>query len=162
MDQIVMNKLSNRLNTLLELCPSSNIYADIGCDHGYITLNLLQCNKAKKVFAIDIHPDSLLKAYILLKDNNLLDKAEFLVSDGFKALSQENRNLIDCAIIAGMGGQEIIKILNIYQPSKLVLQPMKNSFELRQYLQENGYFINKDFIIKDKDKFYDFIYCYKG
>lgn len=159
MGQIVMNKISNRLKEIINLCKKEKVYADIGCDHGYVTLELLKQQKAQTVYAIDIHKDSLLKTKKLLEQNQLDDKAVFLVSDGFKEIP--SKQTINCAVIAGMGGQEIIKILSYYAPKKLILQPMKNSYELRKYLINNNYFIEKDFIFEEKNKFYDIISCRK-
>ena len=162
MEQTVMNKLSKRIKELINLCGKHKVYADIGCDHGYITLELLKQNKAEKVYAVDIHSKSLDKTKILLEENKLESNAEFIVSDGFTKLYNNAKSSIDCAVIAGIGGKETIKILQQYQPNHLVLQPMKNVYELRIFLVNNGYFIEKDYLFKEKNKFYDFISCKKG
>ena len=157
-----MNKLSLRLTELVNLCPNAQVYADIGCDHGYVTLELISQGKAQHVIAVDIHAKSLNKTKELLAKNNLSNKSTLIVSDGFKELSKQQLECIDCAVIAGMGGQEIIKILDVFQPKCLILQPMKNSCDLRKYLVKKQYFIEKDYLFKEKNKFYDIISCFKG
>ena len=68
------------------------------------------------------------------------------------------------AIISGMGGIEIKKILsnNNIDVKKYVLQPQHNEYDLKDYLIHNNYNIIKDYIIKQKDKFYNIIVCEKG
>lgn len=161
MDQIRMNKVSNRLKTLIKHCEKADVWADIGCDHGYVTLALLKENKANMVYATDIHSESLEKTKILIKNHNLENKVKFCVGDGFLAINQEELANITNCIIAGMGGQEIIKILKVYSPENLVLQPMKNTVELRKFLMQN-YDICKDFVFQEKNKFYNILICKKG
>ncbi len=161
MAPILMNKLSKRLNALISECKNADVWADIGCDHGYVTLSLILQNKANTVYATDIHAESLEKTITLLKNHNKQSKAEFFVGDGFLAIEQNKRNKINSCIIAGMGGQEIIKILKVFQPQHLVLQPMKNIIELREYLIKN-YIIEKDYVLQDKNKFYNILTCTKG
>ena len=151
------NSLSKRLQYLLNICPNFDVYADVGCDHGYIAYNLLKLNKCKFVYCIDIHSKSLEKA-----KNIIISNAKFFCSDGFKKLTQQERNEIDCAIIAGMGGVETINILNEFQPQNFILQPMHNQKELRQYLLDNNYNITLDKMFCEKEKFYCFLVCKKS
>ena len=82
-----------------------------------------------------------------------------VVSDGFDNVGASNASLI-----AGMGGKEIIEILKRAQnlPDVLVLQPMKNTPEVRKTLVELGYKIVSDYIFKAEQKYYDLIYCERG
>ena len=156
------NKISKRIKFLIDLCPNFKTYADIGCDHGYTALNLIQTKKCKFVYCVDIHLLSLEKAKILFQNNNIQDKAKFYCCDGFCDLTKQERDEIDCAVIAGMGGIETIKILDIYKPQNLVLQPMHNQKELREYLIKNNYTIKKDIVFSEKNKFYTFLLCEKS
>ena len=133
---IHMNKLSKRIKTLINECKEAEVWADIGCDHGYVTLELIKQNKAKKVIATDIHAESLGKTKKLLAKHNLQNFADYYVGDGFNAIPENDRIKINSCIIAGMGGNEIMKILSIFKPQKLVLQPMRNEKELRNFLTE--------------------------
>lgn len=91
--------------------------------------------------------------------NNLTKKearAEFLCQNGLGWVRA------DCAVIAGMGGMEIIEILRsaVCLPEKLVLQPMKNADKVRLYAQ-NHYTIVTDYLFYDK-KYYNLLYMEKG
>ncbi|MDD4832620.1 MAG: class I SAM-dependent methyltransferase [Clostridia bacterium] len=138
--------LTLRQKNIVELLPKCDILADVGCDHGKIGYAALVTSIAKKVYFIDISRDSLLKAEKLCASKNF--NAEFICQDGLGKIQA------DCAVIAGMGGQEIIEIIKNaeYLPQILVLQPMKNSDILREYVQKQ-YKIEKDYLFFDK-KYY--------
>lgn len=154
--------IGERLESIVELCPTTNIIADIGCDHGYVTSELVLENKAKMVVATEKSKDCLLKAVALADSINISPFISFRLGDGFEALTKYDK--INCAVIAGMGGMEIIKILQ-KRPHKLtnfVLQPMTDVVALRQYLIENNLQIVVDKLVKEKDKFYNVITVTKG
>ncbi len=149
--------MTKRLNELFSLITSCRLFADVGCDHGFISQLVLENDKANKVIISDVSKKSLKKAETLLKGYG--DRVESIVSDGFEGY-------IDCpdqAIIAGMGGEEIIKILSKtkFFIDKLILNPMKNVEKVRRFLIEKGYKIVKDYTILD-GKYYDIIVCEKG
>lgn len=151
-----MIKLCKRLQELANLCDSCNTIADIGSDHGKLPCYLLQNNKANFAIVTDISKLSLNKAVNLLKENNLENKADFIVTNGFNNIDKN----IDIAIVAGMGGMEIIKILkNIPKFIKtILLQPQTDAYFLRKYITEElSFCITKDKIISSGDKYYDII-----
>lgn len=150
--------MDDRLSVLYSLISSGDVFADVGCDHGFISEKVLENNKFKKVIISDISEKSLNKAKKLLE--RFGDRVISYVSDGF------NNYLIkpDEAIIAGMGGEEIIKILSnsLFRVDKLVLSPQKNSSSVREYLLNNGYHLDLDYTIFVKGKYYDVIKCSTG
>ncbi|MBQ9781981.1 MAG: SAM-dependent methyltransferase, partial [Clostridia bacterium] len=119
--------MTKRLNELFSLIKSCDLFADVGCDHGFISQMVLDFGKAKKVIISDVSKKSLQKAEHLLKDYG--NRVQSFVSDGFNGYDQ----IPDQAIIAGMGGEEIIKILQAskFLPNRLILNPMKNSDKVR-------------------------------
>lgn len=148
---------SKRIQNIVSVLPKCNILADVGCDHGYVGIEALVQDKANNVVFCDISDCSLQKA----KQNcpqNLLKRASFICADGIPQTCQ-----CDCAVIAGMGGLEIISILShtIYLPRFLVLQPMKNAFELRKFLVSN-YIIETDSLFFDGNKYYNLISATMG
>ena len=94
--------MTKRLETLLSLIPQCGIFADIGCDHGYIANAMLLRRKCERVIVSDISAECLKKAETLLSQN-FPDKFTAVVSDGF-----DNVGFADCALIAGMGGDIIV------------------------------------------------------
>lgn len=150
--------MSKRFNILLSLIPDCRVFADVGCDHGYIAYEMLKNRKCDRVIASDISAECLQKAETLLR-GTFPDKYTAVVSDGF-----ENVGNCDCALIAGMGGDTISDILAAAAgrlPEYLVLQPMKNSQRVRRDLVSLGYEILRDYTFRD-GKFYDVILAKKG
>ena len=82
--------------------------ADIGCDHGYVCVELIKNNKVKKAIASDISYPSLKKTIDFVKVNKIEDKVETRVGDGLDVLKIDE---VDSMIIAGMGGVLISEIL---------------------------------------------------
>lgn len=151
--------MTDRLNLIFEQLHSCEVFADIGCDHGYIAKAMLDSGKCKKAIVSDISAECLKKAEKLLFEYINLGLATSVVSDGFDKI-----DLCDQALIAGMGGEEIVSILNRCKnlPYRLALQPMKNCDKVRLCAVNIGYKIKKDYTFKASGRFYDFILLEKG
>ncbi len=127
--------------------------ADVGCDHGVLSLEMLTTNRSRFVLATDISAPSLDKTVNLIKQKGLLDRAVFACCDGLPVDACVNQILI-----AGMGGNEIVNILSHFFEQNdtrpiLVLQPMRDYGKVRKFLNLAGYKIIIDRIIFDK-KYY--------
>ncbi|BCS80953.1 tRNA (adenine(22)-N(1))-methyltransferase [Anaerocellum diazotrophicum] len=146
--------ISKRIEGIINLLDRCNTLADIGCDHGYVAVEAIKRKIANKVFAVDINFQPLLKAKELSKKENVDDKIEFLLGNGFDPIEEE----VDEAVIAGMGSENICSILSKAKDrifnTTLVLQPMKDVELLRRWLFENGFDISIEKVIKDKNRFY--------
>ena len=158
-------KRSKRLLKLLELVPSnSKVVFDVGADHGILSALILNTGKSEMVYASDISEKSLNKTEILAKNLGLEEKLRCIVSDGLDNFDKSIES--DMVIIAGMGGNEIVKILTkISDFSKykaFLLQPAQDFYVLRQYLTTSGYEVVKDEIVEDKGKYYTNIICKKS
>ena len=151
--------MTERLTIIFDNIPTCQVFADVGCDHGYLAKAMIESGKAKKVIASDISAKCLEKAKDVLYKEIQNETAECVVSNGF-----ENISFCDCALIAGMGGEEITFILSKAKslPEKLVLQPMKNCDKVRLCAVQVGYRIQKDFVFKSAGKFYDLLVLTKG
>lgn len=154
--------LGERLEAIVDLCPEAHKIGDIGCDHGFVSAELILQDKAEYVVATEKSEECLNKAILLADAINISDFISFRQGDGFEALTKYDK--LNCAIIAGMGGEEIIKILE-GRPKKLydfVLQPMKDAPMLRAYLNQSGFKIEVDKLVKENGKFYDVIKTTRG
>lgn len=131
--------------------------ADIGCDHGILSVYLVKHGLAGRVFAADISAPSLQKAKKLAQQTKT--ELEFFLCDGFSGLPF----MPDAAVIAGIGGDVIARLIAHPQAkTKLVLQPMKDSDVLFQALQENGFCIVKEKIVREDNRFYEVIQAHPG
>lgn len=157
-------KLSNRLLSIVNFVPKNSIVADIGTDHGYIPVYLIENKISKKVIGTDISKGSLDKIIQFIKDKKLQDKIDTRLGDGLETIKPYE---VDTVIIAGMGGLLIRDILQkqkgvTHSIVNFILQPMVASKELRQYLIENNFEIVNEDLIKEDNKYYEVIYAKTG
>ncbi len=133
------------------------MFADVGCDHGYVAEKAIDDGIFDKVIISDISEKCLKKAEERLSVSHT-GKFSAFVSDGFDSLPH-----VDEALISGMGGEVITAMLARREdkPERLVLQPMKNAEKLRLFLINNGYKIARDYTFKDW-KYYHVIVAEKS
>ena len=103
-----MVKLSNRLSAVASFVTDGNVLADVGTDHGYIPIYLLQEKRIKKAIAMDINAGPLQRAKEHIALYGLKDYIETRLSDGVEALMPGEADTI---LIAGMGGGLVMHIL---------------------------------------------------
>ncbi len=148
--------VSKRIQTLCSLLNETDVFADVGCDHGYCTQYMLETGKCQRAIFSDVSKGSLQKAQLLLAPYVEKGVAVGVLGDGFYGVPQS----VGEVLIAGMGGSEILSILTDekygFLPKTFVFQPMLNAEKLRRWLLENGAFITRDFTFQD-GKFYDVI-----
>jgi len=157
--------ISKRLQYIVDMVTYFDTIADIGCDHGYVCIELIKNNKVKKAIASDISYPSLKKTIDFVKVNNIDDRIETRVGDGLDVL---NKDEVDAVIVAGMGGVLISDILkknyNLKFKEKnplLILQPVQQAKDLRYYLYENKFEIVDEDIVFDMGKYYNIIVAKK-
>lgn len=144
-----MEGLSQRLQRAIACLPDCEVIADIGCDHGYAALALVQTGKAKRVIACDISAPSLEKTRRLFNQHHRQEQVELYVCDGLTRAEQAQ-----AALIAGMGGHTIVRILQkdahiARNLERLVLQPSDGANILRAFLARNGYALQGEAIVRD-------------
>ena len=146
--------LGKRLSAVLDEVEGKSL-ADVGCDHGKLSVESLLSGKVERVIACDVSDKSLQKAIDLARQLQI-ENIEFRAGDGLQVIRDGE---VDCVVIAGMGGREMMSILShIPQGIKrLVLSPHKNTIELRRFLSGINAYIVKDYVLKDGAKFYDVI-----
>ena len=154
--------LSTRLENIVTLCDNVSTIADIGCDHGYVSAELILSNKCDRVVATDISERSLNKAIRFCDSLNINSYISFREGDGFNVIYKSDK--VKQAVIAGMGGMEIIKILENkkLKLKNFVLQPMRDVVKLRQYLIDNHYKILYDYLVFEDGIYYNIIKVIKG
>ncbi|WP_024295252.1 tRNA (adenine(22)-N(1))-methyltransferase [Lacrimispora indolis] len=149
-------KLSRRLETIASFVPEGSRVADIGTDHGYIPIHLVQEGKAKHAIAMDVREGPLLRARAHIQEAGLQNYVEVRLSDGLLKLEQ---NEADCVVIAGMGGELMIHILeegrDLWESiSCWVLSPHSELDKVRRFLEEEAFFIWRETMIKEEGKYY--------
>ncbi len=142
----------DRISVICAHIPACRIFADIGCDHGYCTAYVLEKGLCEKAYVSDISAACLKKAETLLHNEIAAGRCMPVCADGLDGVRDA-----DCVLIAGMGGEEIVHILERAPiPERFVLQPMRNTEKVRRHLLARGVHIEADFTFED-GKFYDLI-----
>ena len=142
--------LSNRLLACASFVRPGDRVADIGCDHGYLGLRLLQNGTAESIIAADVNEGPLLSAIHNAEKFGLRGKMRFYLSDGFRNVPRD----FDCAVCAGMGADTMISILEAAlwlrdSRYRLILQCQSKTPMLRQYLSEQGWRIRAESALRD-------------
>ena len=142
--------LSPRLLTCCKFIAPGDRVADVGTDHGYLGIWLLQQGIAGSVIASDIVPGPLSAAERNVEKYGFTDKMKCYLSDGVQSIPRD----FDVLVCAGMGGDTIISILGAahwLKDSKyrLVLQCQSKAALLRHYITDRGWRIAEEAVVRD-------------
>ena len=142
--------LSPRLQVCAGLVAPGDRVADIGCDHGYLSLHLLLSGVASSVIAADINEMPLQSAMRNAEKYGVQDKIRFYLSDGVKSIPHD----FDTLVCAGMGADTMVSILEAApwlrsHQYRLILQCQSKTPMLRQYLSEQGWRITEESVVRD-------------
>lgn len=146
-------RLQPRLQCLADCVPQGTRLADVGTDHGYLPVWLLQNGRIASAIASDINAEPLEHARRTAAEYGVT--LDLRLCPGLDAVAP---NEADTVAIAGMGGETIIAILQDaawdWRGKTLLLQPMTKAELLRRYLAENGFRIASERLVLDKGTIY--------
>lgn len=146
--------LSKRLEQVATMIPQCQTVADVGTDHGFLAVALIEKEIAQQVIAIDVNQGPLESAKGLVKERKLENVIECRLGDG---LAVTTAGEVDCAVICGMGG-ELMQHIIMVGPELLrtyVLQPQSHRRELKQFLVDQGYGIVQEACLVEGNQYYD-------
>ena len=150
--------LDNRLKMCADMISGEGIVCDVGTDHALLAANLITNGKCEKVIASDINEGPLESARKTVEKYGISEKIDLVLSDGLKNVNGEG---VSDIVIAGMGGETIVKILSECQFDlngiRLILQPMTKAEVLRKWLELYGYKIISEKGVAEGEKFYTVI-----
>ena len=149
-------QISKRLRAVADMVPPGTRLADVGTDHGYVPIFLVQNDRILSAVAMDINRGPLERARLHIRQYNLEGRVETRLSDGLEKLLPGEADVI---LIAGMGGMLTVRILeNGWETAKsagaLILQPQSDIREVRLFLKKNGYRIEEENMVEEDGKFY--------
>lgn len=142
--------ISDRLLACADFVRKGARIADVGCDHGYLSIHLLQQGIAVSAVCSDVKEQPLQSARRNAQKYGLQDKMEFHLSDGVQNIPRD----FDTMICAGMGADTMVSILDAAawlkdKKYRLILQCQSKTPMLRQYLSDNGYCIAQEAVLRD-------------
>ncbi len=142
--------LSQRLTQCCAFIPKGAVVADIGCDHGYLSIYLLKNGIAQKVIAADIGEQPLQSAMSNARRFGVEENIQFYLSDGAANIPRDFTHMV----CAGMGADTMIHILENApwlrnEKYNLILQCQSKTPTLRKYLSDTGFAIKEETVLKD-------------
>ncbi|MGN1002632.1 MAG: tRNA (adenine(22)-N(1))-methyltransferase [Oscillospiraceae bacterium] len=146
--------LSKRLACIAGYVAPGSHVIDVGTDHGYIPAYLVENGICERVIASDLRPGPLKRAEMTARNAGVYDKIEFFLCPGLEKCAPDE---VDTVIIAGMGGETIIGILEAAPwalEKELILQPQSKQPELRDWLAGHGCAVRDARLVSDTGRLY--------
>ena len=144
------HNLSTRLLRCTEFVHTGDRVADVGCDHGYLGIYLLQTGLASHIYAGDVNEGPLQSAVLNSEKYGVKDRISFYLSDGVCNFPRD----FDTMVCAGMGADTMVSILENApwlknSAYRLILQCQSKTPYLRKYLSQNGWTIAQESVVRD-------------
>ncbi len=148
--------LSERLKSLTDMVSRGNRVVDVGCDHGFLSIYLVQHGISPGVLAMDVRMGPLSRAREHVAEYGLENYIETRLSDGLLEYKKGEAQSLVCA---GMGGKLMMKILSESEEKakalkELILQPQSELPAFRRFLKAEGYLTLDENILCEEGKFY--------
>lgn len=156
-------QLSTRLAAIASFVPRGSHVIDVGTDHAYIPIYLVEEGLAVSCLATDINKGPLEKAKKNLVAHGI-HHVELMQTNGVEGINPDQGDVL---MISGMGGYLIVDILKRGQAllkniKRLILQPQQDIVEVRKYLHTIGFCIVDETFVKDEEKYYTVIVAEPG
>lgn len=149
-------QLSRRLQALADMVTPGNVVADVGCDHGFLSIFLVERGIAPKVIAADVRRGPLSAARAHVEERGLSTYIELRLSDGLTEFVPGEAQTLVCA---GMGGKLmqsiLLKSIDVTLGFReLILQPQSELRQFRIFLREQGFAVTDENILCEDGKYY--------
>ena len=149
-----MIKISKRLESLTKFISGDDKIIDVGCDHAYLDIYLVQSGIVNQVYVCDVNANAIQNAIDNIEKYELSKNIMPIHGYGIeKAVYYD----VDTLIISGMGAKNMVEIMSspyINRFYKLILQSNNNHDELRRFLASKGFSIAHEEIVEDSKKTY--------
>ena len=154
-----MVNLSKRMEAIVSLVDDNARVCDVGCDHGFVSIALLERKVATHAVLMDVNKGPLEHARENASVYGVSSDTEFILSDG---LQKYTKGLANTLIIAGMGGPLIQRILldsfdKLSDFGTFIFSPQSEISEFRIFLCEKGFMIVDEDMVLEDGKFYQII-----
>lgn len=151
--------MNRRLSAIAACIESGPGFVDVGTDHGYLPAYFAQSGYPGRILASDIKPEPLNAARRTASQAGVEERIEFLLCDGLALCSPD---AVDTIVIAGMGGDAIVKILDEAEwcmdgRYRLILQPMTKAEVVRYWLAYNGFEIKAELLAEEGGSLYQIL-----
>jgi len=157
-------KLGARLRALADFVPKGSKVADIGTDHAYLPIFLLENQIALQAIACDVNEGPYQMAKKAITAAGLAEQIDLRLGNGLMPLSVGE---VDVVTIAGMGGGLMQELLQqsfavVERLQGVILQPMNASAQLRRWIYEQKWHIEAETLVVEDGRLYEVIYALPG
>ena len=157
--------ISKRLELVASFVPQGAILLDVGSDHAYLPIELVERGQIKSAIAGEVVEGPYQSAVKNVEAHSLEEKIQVRLANGLAAFEEEDQ--VSVITIAGMGGRLIARILEegldkLANVERLILQPNNREDDLRIWLQDNGFQIVAESILEEAGKFYEILVVEAG
>jgi tRNA (adenine22-N1)-methyltransferase len=157
-------KLSDRLQTVVDFIPKGYSIADIGSDHAYLPCYTVKKGITPFAVAGEVVEGPYQSALSQVREEQLTDKISVRKGNGLEVIQPGE---VDCITIAGMGGTLISNILEagkdkLVHVKRLILQPNISAISIRQWLIHNDWELKAEEILEEDEKIYEVLVAERG
>ena len=154
-------KISKRLQMVTKMAAPGAFAVDVGCDHGYTAITLVEEKKCAGAVASDVREGPLRAAAANISRAGLSGRIRTVLADGIPE-NPENYLPADMPaflVVTGMGGQLILRILReagsgLLRFSEMILGPQSEIPMVRRELPALGFWIADEQMVEEDGKFY--------
>ena len=157
--------ISKRLELVASFVPQGAILLDVGSDHAYLPIELIERGQIESAIAGEVVEGPYQSAVKNVEAHGLEEKIQVRLANGLTAFEEADQ--VSVITIAGMGGRLIARILEegldkLANVERLILQPNNREDDLRIWLQDNGFQIVAESILEEAGKFYEILVVEAG
>ena len=157
--------ISKRLELVASFVPQGAILLDVGSDHAYLPIELIERGQIESAIAGEVVEGPYQSAVKNVEAHGLKEKIQVRLANGLAAFEEADQ--VSVITIAGMGGRLIARILEegldkLANVERLILQPNNREDDLRIWLQDHGFDIVAESILEESGKFYEILVVEAG
>ena len=157
--------ISKRLELVASFVPQGAILLDVGSDHAYLPIELVERGQIESAIAGEVVEGPYQSAVKNVEAHGLKEKIQVRLANGLAAFEEADQ--VSVITIAGMGGRLIARILEegldkLADVERLILQPNNREDDLRIWLQHHGFEIVAESILEESGKFYEILVVEAG
>ena len=157
--------ISKRLELVASFVPQGAILLDVGSDHAYLPIELVEKEQIERAIAGEVVEGPYQSAVKNVESHGLKEKIQVRLANGLAAFEEADQ--VSVITIAGMGGRLIATILEegldkLGNVQRLILQPNNREDDLRIWLQDNDFQIVAESILEEAGKFYEILVVEAG
>lgn len=157
--------ISKRLETVASFVPQGAVLLDVGSDHAYLPIELVEKCYIERAIAGEVVEGPYQSAVKNVESHGLSEKIQVRLANGLAAFEESDQ--VSVITIAGMGGRLIASILEegldkLAHVERFILQPNNREDDLRSWLQDHGFQIIAESILEEAGKFYEILVVEAG